>query len=61
MDWMKFAYAALIVALLIFIFPAAKHWLKNSPKAERGDWQAFLLPISLVVLFVVGLMWVVGQ
>ena len=61
MDWMKFAYAALVVALLIFIFPAAKHWLKNSPKAERGDWQAFLLPISLVVLFVIGLMWIVSQ
>ena len=58
---MKLAYAALVVALLFFIYPAAKYWLRNSPKAERGDWQAFLLPLGLVVLFVAGLMWIVGR
>ena len=61
MDWLKFAYAVLVVALLIFIFPAARYWLRNSPKAEQGDWQAFLLPIGLVVLFVISLMWIVSS
>lgn len=27
--------------------------LKNSPKAEQGDWQAVLLPIVFVVGFVI--------
>lgn len=60
MDWLKFAYAALVIALLIFIFPAARYWLKNSPKAGQGDWQAFLFPIGLVILFVTGLIWIVS-
>ena len=61
MDWLKIGYAILIVTLIIFIFPAARYWLKNSPNAKQGDWQAFLLPIGLVILFVAGLMWVVSR
>ena len=61
MDWLKIGYAILIVALIIFIFPAARYWLKNSPNAKQGDWQAFLLPIGLIILFVAGLMWVVSR
>ncbi len=61
MDWLKFAYAALVIALLIFIYPAAKYWLKNSPEAKQGDWQAFLFPIGLVILLVAGLMWIVSK
>lgn len=61
MDWLKIGYAILIVALITFIFPAARYWLKNGPNAKQGDWQAFLLPIGLVILFVAGLMWVVSR
>ncbi len=61
MDWLKFGYAALVIALILFLFPAARHWLKNSPKAKQGDWQAFLFPIGLVILFVTGLMWIVSR
>lgn len=61
MDWLKIGYAILIVTLIIFIFPAARYWLKNSPNAKQGDWQAFLLPIGLVILFIAGLMWVVSR
>ena len=61
MDWLKIGYAVLIVALIAFIFPAARYWLKHSPSAKQGDWQAFLLPIGLVVLFVAGLMWIVSR
>lgn len=58
---MKIAYALFIVALIIFIYPAAKYWLKKSPETKQGDWQAFLFPIGLVILFVAGLMWVVSK
>ena len=50
---MKILSAVLIVAFIIYIWPRAKYWMKNSPKAEAGDWQAALLPIGFVVLFVI--------
>ena len=53
MDWMKIFSAVLIVAFIIYIWPRAKYWLKNSPKAEAGDWQAAILPIAFVVAFVI--------
>ena len=33
--------------------------LKNSRKAEAGEWQTVLLPIGLVVLFVIFLVMMV--
>lgn len=53
MDWLKIFSAILIVGWIIFIWPRAKYWLKNSPKAQAGDWQSALLPIAAVVGFVV--------
>lgn len=61
MDWLKFAYALFVIALIIFIFPSVRYWQKNSPRAKQGDWYAFLLPVSLIALFVIGLVWLVGQ
>jgi archaellum biogenesis protein FlaJ (TadC family) len=53
MDWMKIFSAILIVGFIIYIWPRAKYWMKNSPKAEAGDWQAAIVPILFVVGFVV--------
>jgi hypothetical protein len=53
MDWLKIFSAILIVGWIIFIWPRAKYWLKNSPKAQKGDWQAAILPLAAVVGFVV--------
>lgn len=50
--WMKIAWALTLGAMLVFLLPRAKHMLKNSPKAGAGDWQAVLIPLVLVVLFV---------
>lgn len=61
MSGLDIGYALLVLGILIFIYPAAKYWLKNSPKAEKGDWQAFLFPITLVIAFVAGLMWLVSR
>lgn len=51
--WIKIGSAVLLGAMLIYLWPRARYLLKESPKAEKGDWQAFLLPIAMVVLFVI--------
>jgi hypothetical protein len=53
MDWVKIFCAVLIIGWIIYIWPRAKYWLKNSPKAEKGDWQAAILPLAAVVGFVI--------
>ena len=50
--WMQIGSALLIVGLLVFLWPQAKHWMKNSPKAEPGDWSGLILPLIGLVLFV---------
>ena len=52
MDWMQILAAVALVAMLIYLLPRAKQMMQNSPKAEKGDWQAVLLPIACVVLFI---------
>lgn len=59
MDWTQILAAAFIAAMLVYLFPRAKNMMKNSPKAEKGDWQSVLLPIGMVVLFVIFLISVV--
>ncbi|MCU7944763.1 MAG: hypothetical protein AB2552_13055 [Candidatus Thiodiazotropha endolucinida] len=53
MDWTKIIWAILLGAMILFLWPRAKHMLKNSPKAQAGDWQAVLLPIAFVIGFVI--------
>ena len=53
MDWVKIFSAVLLIGWIIFIWPRAKYWLKNSPKAQKGDWQAAILPLAAVVGFVI--------
>ena len=53
MDWMQILAAAAGIMMLVFLWPAYKHWSANSPKAEQGDWQAALLPLAAVVGLVV--------
>lgn len=50
--WMKIAWAAALVMMLVVLFPRVRDWSKTGPKAQAGDWQAALLPIALVVGFV---------
>ncbi|PVV05980.1 MAG: hypothetical protein B6D77_17075 [gamma proteobacterium symbiont of Ctena orbiculata] len=53
MDWTKIIWALLLGAMILFLWPRAKHMLKNSPKAEKGDWQAVLMPMAFVIGFVI--------
>jgi hypothetical protein len=49
----KIALAAVLVMMLFFLWPAFKQWQEHGPKAEKGDWQAVVLPLALVVGLVV--------
>lgn len=49
MDWMQILGAAAGIMMLVFLWPAYKHWSANSPKGEKGDWQAAILPLAAVV------------
>lgn len=50
--WQKILMAVLIGLVIYMVLPAVRASMKNSPKAEKGDWNSVLLPIALVVLFV---------
>lgn len=50
--WLQIGSAIVIVMMLFYMYPAAKHWLQNSPKAKKGDWMAAAVPLALVVGFV---------
>lgn len=52
MDWMKILSVVAGVMMLAYMWPAYKHWSKNSPKAEAGDWQSVILVILGVAGFV---------
>ena len=53
MDWMKIAAAALLIMMIIFIWPRAKLMMSETRKAEPGEWQSAILPILAVVGFVI--------
>jgi hypothetical protein len=50
--WMKIAWAAALLGMLVYIYPAAKRWMTQGPKAQPGDWGTALLPLALVAAFV---------
>ncbi len=52
-DWTKIGTALFLGAMMIFIFPRMRQAVKTAPKGTAKDWQAFLLPILGVVLFVI--------
>jgi hypothetical protein len=49
----KIALAAVLMMMLFFLWPAFKQWQEHGPKAQKGDWQAVVLPLALVVGLVV--------
>ena len=51
--FLKIVLAAVFVLLIFRMWPVAKAWMKDGPRAEKGDWNSVLLPLALVVMFVV--------
>jgi uncharacterized membrane protein YphA (DoxX/SURF4 family) len=50
--WWKIAAAALLATMLVYLYPAAKHWSKHGPKAGAGDWNSAILALLGVAGFV---------
>ena len=57
--FLKIAAAAVLIMMLFFLWPAFKAWQENGPKAEKGDWQAVILPFAGVVGLVIVLIMLV--
>ena len=41
-----------MLGMMAFIFPRAKHMLKNSPKGSMQDWMGFAVPMLAIVGFI---------
>jgi len=52
MDWMKIGSAILLGTMIVFLWPRAKQMLKETRKAEAGEWQSAILPVLAVMGFV---------
>jgi hypothetical protein len=50
---LKIALAAVLILLLVRLWPIYKQWQEHGPKAQAGDWPAALLPLGGVVLLVI--------
>nr|WP_281720867.1 hypothetical protein [Nitrosomonas nitrosa] len=53
MDWMQIISALALVMFLVILFPRAMEMMKNSPKATSSDWNAVIVPLVMIVLFIV--------
>ena len=53
MDWIQIASAVAMAAMIIYLFPRAKHAIENSPKGSLQDWMGYVIPMAAVVLFIV--------
>ncbi|WP_295456215.1 hypothetical protein [uncultured Thiodictyon sp.] len=51
--FLKIAVAAMLVLLLVRLWPAYKQWQARDIKAGTDDWLAALLPLGAVVLLVI--------
>ena len=56
MDWMKIGSALLLLLLIALIAPNIGRMMKESRKAEKGEWMGVAIPILGVVAFVLLLM-----
>ena len=53
MDWVKIGSAIFMLAMVVYLFPRAKHAVQNSPKGSMKDWMSYIVPMAVVVLFIV--------
>ena len=53
MDWIKIGSALFMLAMVIYLFPRAKHAVQNSPKGTLKDWMGYIVPMAAIVLFII--------
>ena len=51
--FLKIVAAAVMGMMVFYAWRAFQNWQENGPKAQKGDWQAVVLPLALVVGLVV--------
>lgn len=52
MDWGKLLTAGLVIMMLVYLIPRAKHMISASPKGSSNDWMGFLLIVGGIALFI---------
>ena len=52
MDWLKIGSAALMIGMLVFIYPRMHAAIKHSRKGSMQDWMGFIVPLVAVIAFV---------
>jgi len=55
MDWIKIISAAVMIGMMVMLYPKVKQATQNSRPATSDDWMSFIKPMALVILFVVAL------
>jgi uncharacterized membrane protein YphA (DoxX/SURF4 family) len=50
--FLKIAAAAVMGMMVFYAWRAYRQWQAHGPKAQKGDWQAVVLPLALVAGFV---------
>lgn len=53
MNWVTIGSAALMIGMLVFIYPRMRQAMKDSPKGTNEDWKGFIIPLAAVIGFVV--------
>jgi len=51
--FLKIVAAAVMGMMVFYAWRAFQNWQEHGPKAQKGDWQAVVLPLALVVGLVV--------
>jgi len=59
MDWLAIGSAALLIGMIIFIYPRMKHAVANAPKGNMNDWMGYIVPLAAVIGFVILLIYMV--
>ena len=59
MDWEKLAIGALMVGVIVFIFPRMYGAMKNAPKGNSKEWFEVSKILAVVIFFVLFLIMVV--
>ena len=51
--FLKIIAAAVMGMMVFYAWRAFQNWQEHGPKAQKGDWQAVVMPLALVVGLVV--------
>jgi hypothetical protein len=57
--WMKIGWALLLGLMVAALLPRLREVVSHTPRGDRDDWRAALLPLAVVGAFVALLLWLV--